>query len=487
MLPYDVAGNIRVVRVFWKSLRKIKKVTSYDPETGQENIDFYPENYVINENAGEKEEIFWINEPWEGTKIGNNIYVNIRPRLVRFNSLDNPSHCHFGIIGTIYNVNEGKPFSLVDMMKPYSYLYDAVSHKLVELIASNWGKIVEMDLAFKPKSWQVDKWILFARRNKILIKDSFNEGQKGAATGKLAAGLNNATKGVIDASWGQDIQYYITLLDTIDFRMSKLIGMTPQRMGQIQNRETLGGVERSQLQSSYTTDWLFQKHSDTIRRVKTGFLECAKCAFRGRTLKFKYILSDNSIRMMEIDGDEFAESDYGILVDQSNETQLLNSKLDTLAQAAMQTSAMDFASIMRLYSTRSLSEKIRIVEEAEKRMREYNERMQQTQLQQKQIEVQAAQQAKMQELQLKDEMNRRDNETSIQVAKINSEAEYMRLGIYQEQNDKEFLEEKAKIERDRLNEEIRQFDAELREKDKERRDNKEIQLQKIEATKKNKK
>ena len=36
MMPYDTAGNIRVIRTFWKSRRKIKKVKSYDPITGEE-------------------------------------------------------------------------------------------------------------------------------------------------------------------------------------------------------------------------------------------------------------------------------------------------------------------------------------------------------------------------------------------------------------------------------------------------------------------
>jgi hypothetical protein len=31
LLPYDMAGNLRVIRMYWKSRRKIKKVKSYDP------------------------------------------------------------------------------------------------------------------------------------------------------------------------------------------------------------------------------------------------------------------------------------------------------------------------------------------------------------------------------------------------------------------------------------------------------------------------
>lgn len=78
----DTYGNIRVLRVYWKSRRKIKKVKSYDPFTGEETYNFYPETYIVNKDMGEEETTYWINEAWEGTKIGKGIYVNMRPCLV---------------------------------------------------------------------------------------------------------------------------------------------------------------------------------------------------------------------------------------------------------------------------------------------------------------------------------------------------------------------------------------------------------------------
>ncbi len=147
LLPYDMNGNIRVLRVFWKSRRKIKKVKSYDPETGEEEFNFYPENYYCDPEKGEEEQTFWINEAWEGTKIANDIYVNMRPRPVQYNRLSNPSRCHFGIIGSIYNINGDVSFSMVDMMKPYSYLYDVIHDRLNKTLAKNMGKIIRMDFA----------------------------------------------------------------------------------------------------------------------------------------------------------------------------------------------------------------------------------------------------------------------------------------------------------------------------------------------------
>jgi len=125
---FDNNGNIRVVRTYWKSKRKIKKVKSYNPETGDEEFDFYPENYKCDKDLGQEEEIFWINEAWEGTKIGKEIYVNMRPRVVQFNRLS---------IGSIYNINDSRPFSLVDVMKPYQYLYNALHDRLNKAIAAN--------------------------------------------------------------------------------------------------------------------------------------------------------------------------------------------------------------------------------------------------------------------------------------------------------------------------------------------------------------
>ena len=146
LLPYDVAGNVRVLRVYWKSKRRIKKVKSYNPETGEEEYNLYPEDYVINKAMGEEESIMYINEAWEGTKIGSDIYVNMRPRPVQYNRLSNPSKCHFGIIGSVYNTNDSRPYSLVDIMKVYNYYYDMIFDKLSKILNRNWGKIVRLDL-----------------------------------------------------------------------------------------------------------------------------------------------------------------------------------------------------------------------------------------------------------------------------------------------------------------------------------------------------
>ena len=455
LLPFDMVGNIRVLRVYWKSRRRIKKVKSYDPETGEEIFNFYPETYVIDKDNGEEEQILYINEAWEATKIGEKIYVNMRPRVVQYNKLSSPSRCHFGIVGSIYNLNGNRPFSLVDMMKNYNYLYDVIHDRLNKFMAKNWGKILRLDIAKIPKGWNIEKWMYYAKANGLAVEDSFREGNIGAATGKLAGAMNNASSGIIDAEFGNSIQSQINLLEFIKMEMSDVAGISRQREGQISNRETVGGVERATLQSSHITEYLFIQHDDVKKRAFECFLETAKIALKGRSKKFQYILSDSSMRVMDIDGDEFAESDYGLLVDNGQGTQELSQKLDMLAQAALQNQTLSFSTIMKLYNSSSLAEKQRIVENDERKIQERNAQAQQQQLEVQQQEAQMKQEAEMAKMELEDTLNQRDNETKILVAQIAA-------SVKVNQGDTDGIQEPMSEEaREKLKEQIRQFNAKL--------------------------
>lgn len=451
LLPYDLAGNIRVLKVYWKSRRKIKKVKSYDPETGEEQFDFYPETYTCDKDKGEEEQIFWINEAWEGVKIGADIYVNMRPRLVQYNRLSNPSRCHFGIIGSIYSINGDVPFSLVDMVKPYAYLYDIIHDKLIKTLAKNKGRIIKLDFAKVPKGWDIDKWLYFIQVNGVAVEDSFKEGNIGMATGKLAGAMNNASSGVVDAGLGNDVQQLISILEYCNTKIGEILGISKQREGQISNRETVGGVERATLQSSHITEWLFFTHESVKKRVLECLLETAKIAMKGRPAKkFEYLMSDGSLQMVTIDGDEFAECDYGLVVDNSNGTQDLAQKLDVLAQAALQTQVLDFSTIMKLYTTSSIAEKQRMVEANERRKLEQIQQQQQQQMQLKQQQLQQQQQLGEQKLQQEYQMHTEDNETKILVAQINSVAEAQRLEMMNREEgvtaDQQFALEQQKLE-----------------------------------------
>lgn len=451
LLPYDMQGNIRVIRIFWKSYRKIKKIKFYDAD-GSTNYRFEPEDYLTKEEQGEEERILWINEAWEGTLIGEKVYVSMRRCPVQYNRLSNPSRCHFGIFGTIYNKNDDKPYSMVDKMKPYSYMYDIVHDRLNKLMDRNWGKIITLDLAMVPEEWEIDKWLYYAKVNGIAVKDSFKE----SAYGKPVGALNNNSTGVIDAELGNTIQWNITFLQFLKGEMSEAAGISPQREGQVANRETVGGVERATLQSSHITEWIFVGHEDLKKRVLEGVLEAAKIGMKGGSMKFPYLLSDGQQRIMDIDGDEFAECDYGLVVDNGHDTQKLNQQLETLAQAAIQNN-YSLSSVMRMFTSVSIMEKIRILQHEEKERNEQAQRMQEQEIQIKQQEIQQKQATEQARMEHEYRMNQENNDTKILVAEINSQAEADRLALMNGDNDG--VEEMSEEGRARIKEMARQFDA----------------------------
>lgn len=448
----DNFGNIRVIRVYWKSFRKILKVKSYNFETGEEEYDFYPETYIPNKDLGEEATPLWVNEAWEGTKIGDKIYVNMRPKVVQYNRLSNPSRCHFGIIGSVYNMGNGKPFSLVEIGKPYNYLYNATHDRLNKNLAASWGKIMKLDLALVPKGWEVDKWMYFAKANHIAVVDSFKEGNIGASMGKLAGGLNNQSSGVIDANQGDIIQNDINLLSFIKMEMSEAMGISPQREGQISNRETVGGVERSVLQSSNITEWLFAIHDDVKRRVLECFLETAKAALKGKSEKFQYILSDGSMKVIDIDGDEFAEADYGLVLDNADDTQNFVSKMEAYAQALIQNQMISTSTLLKLWNGSSISDISRSIEADEREFKEANAKSQEAQSQQFQADLEARSAIEQEKLRLQEEANIRDNETKLLI-------EQMKLQSYVDNESTGLEEDPAK--KDELLEKIRQHNDKM--------------------------
>lgn len=486
MQPYDAYGNIRVMRMFWKSRRRIKKVKMYDQQTGEEYFEFFSDSYVVNTALGEEEDDpMWINEAWEGTMIGGHIrsedtgdagknkyiLVNVRPRPVQYPDMDNPSKCSLGFVGTIYNLNEDKPYSMVDMMKPYSYLYDVIHYRLMDTLASVWGSLLDVDLATVPEEWKIEQWMYFARMNHIAVRDSLREGTKGTMAGKPVGALNNNSQRMISDTTGNYIQQLMDLAAYIKQEMGEMVGITRQREGQISNRETVGGVERSVLQSSYITERYFAMHNDTKRRELEVFLETAKIAARGRKISFRYKLSDGSWKLMEFDGDEFAENNYGILVDASSNIKNLDQKIEGAAQAYAQNQAIKLSALMKIWaSSSSLAEKIKVIEASEKEMLAERQQEQQMQLQQVQAQTQAQIAQRQAELQAQAAMNSENNETKILVAQIQADN---KLQVSQQSSGDDdgvptiSPEAKAKID-----EQIREFNLNLQQ------DNKKIAIQK---------
>ena len=467
----DGSGNIRVLRMFWRSMKKVIKVTYFD-EIGKKQIKFRAEDYIADKNMGEKIEVLWIPQWWKGVKIGEDTYLQIKPKEIQYNKLNEPSFNSCGIVGQVYNSGDEEAVTLVDRAKPFQYLYDISWYRVNEALSKYLGSIVELDLAKVPTGWSVTKWLYFARKSGISVVDSFKEGQKGMAKGKLAGAVGNTTGRVLEQKVGDFIQTHIEMMEFAKAQMDEITGVSRQRLGQVENRETVGGVERAVSQSNHITEELFTMHDYCKKRCFQMLIETAKIALKGQSVKFAYIGDDMTRQLAEIEGDEFAEEEYGLMVSNDDEINHMQQKLDGMVQMGLQNQMLSFSTAIKIYNSPSIREIQRMIEKDETQMKESQSKQAedqnkqaQAQMEQQALSEQQAQSLDLEKFNRTDETNRYIAELQADTQRINQENSDR--GVDNDDDDFAKFEAELGIKKESLSNDMKKHNDNMSRKDRE--------------------
>ena len=411
---FDTYGNVRVLKVCWRSRRKIGELTYFDEE-GQEQKDYVPEDYKPNKDLGEKVKWIWVNEWMEGTKIADHIYTVMRPVPYASKSLVNKSKGTPPYVGSVNSTNDYKVQSLMDIMKPLAYSYDIAYYKRELAIATYKGSFTALNSSLVPSGWDPKEWMRYVTINKFAWLDPTNEILKGPSQGKSAGAFNTLTAQQIQVGDPNEIGMYTNLMLDVESTLGKIAGVTGAREGQIESREAVNNVEREVAQTSHITEKWFAIDSNFRKRVLTKFLECCKYAYKINPKKGQFLLDDMGQEMVT-KFDEFVSSEYDIHVSNStNDTQLYND-LRALGQAAIQNGQATIADLVAISQSESVQEIARKLEESARKIKEDNEAMQEKQLAQQQ---QASQlQAQQADAQRQFEIKKHDDEIAVKREQI---------------------------------------------------------------------
>jgi hypothetical protein len=403
---YGHQVGIPVTTVVWRSLTKIGFVT-YKDEMGEEQTSMVNDEFKLSPElkaAGATLEWEWKTEVWKGTRIGRDIYIDIAP-------LPNQVDDKLPYVGSIYNNLNSIATSLVDYMKPHQYLYNIVWYRLELELAKAKGKKFIMDMAQLPKSqgWSTEKWMYYFDNLGVAWINSLEEGSEGIGNNVAKFNQFNA----VDMTLSQSVQQYLGILSKLEDMVGELVGVTRQREGQVSSQETVGGTERSIVQSSLITEPLFIKHNQVKQRVITHMLEVAKlCYMDGGKIEF---LDDEFLRtVIEIDGDLLNDSDYGIFVTDAQTEQAVFDKLQGVAQQALQAQAITMSELITVFKSKSLSEVENVIKQGEQRREQQAQQQSQTdqQTQQQMQQMKDAAQDKQNAWQA--DQNDKDRETRIE-------------------------------------------------------------------------
>lgn len=417
--------NINVWHCCWKSFKKIKYVTFQD-ENGDAQIEIVDEFYKpVGTEIGIDED--WIVEVWEGYRAGSDLYFGIQPVAYQHISIDQPDSQKLPYCGAIYSNTNSKPRSLVSILKPLQYMYIVLWYRLELAIARDKGKVINMDITQIPKSMNItpDRWMHYLSSVGVNFINPYENqwGIPGREGGKPAT-FNQITS--LDLTMSNVIAEYIQLMDKIEQLAGTITGITEQRQGAISTSELVGNVERSVLQSSHITEPLFWVHNQCKKHVLTMLLNTAKGVWEESGKKKLQYVFDNGERAFLAITKEFYYEDMDVFVSDTSKDAENIAKLQQLIQPAMQNGAslLEAAEVLTNDNFNIIKQKLKDMQDRQDQLLQQQQEAQQQQAMQLQ---QMQNEAKEQELMLKEaEMDLQrykidaDNQTKIAVAEIST-------------------------------------------------------------------
>jgi hypothetical protein len=360
-----------VVRAYWISKKKVGKVVYLD-ELGNEQSMLVDENYKSGTIPTQQSlEWGWINEWYQGIKIGPDIY-HVKP----FKLLN---YCP--IIGTTFEVKNTEARSLVDLMKPFQVLYNVCMNQLYKLLEKEVGKVYLTSIRHVPipkdgdAQDALDVWEMEARNRGVVFIDDSPENLKSPSS------FNQFRD--IDLTRTQEIQSRYTLAQQLKNECWELIGITRQRLGSVQASESATGTNTAVQQSYAQTEPLFVAHEYVLGQLYQAIIDAALyIESKKPESTISYITNTGESAFVKVNGSDLKFRDLKVfLTNRPEDTQVFN-EIRQLSQAVLQNGGSLY-DIIELYSTKSVRE----MKKTFKELKERQEQLQNQQLQQKQQEL----------------------------------------------------------------------------------------------------
>ena len=442
---------LRVTSVYWKSQRMIGHLTKIDPETGMKMQEVISEDYVITippvydtaimreKNAetlkeGEHIQWIWINQVWGGLKVGPNrpsfygnadymgiqpIYLNIGPVKFQFKGDFTLYGCKLPVEGSVFTDRNSRSMSLVDKMKPFQIGYNLVNNQIADILVDELGTVIMLDQNALPKHSAGEDWGKNNYAKAYVAMKDFQMLPLDTSITNTENPLAFQHYQVLNLEQTQRMMSRIQLGTYFKNQAYEVIGITPQRMGQVNSQETATGIEQSVNASYSQTEMYFVQHSEhlmpRVHQMRTDLAQFYNS--RRPSTRLSYMTSKDEKVNFEINGTELLSRDLNVFVSTKiNHKQVM----EQIKQMAIQNntagaSIYDLASIVKAESMAEVTHAMKSIEQKTNAQRQEQQQHEQ-QMQQQQLKAQQAAQEAKQRFEAEQAML--DRQTQIQVAEI---------------------------------------------------------------------
>ena len=383
-----------VVRSYWLSKKKIGKLIYMD-EMGNEQSTLVDESYKSGTIPTQQSlEWGWINQWYQGTKVGPDIY-HIKPYKLL-------NYCP--IIGITYEVKNTESKSLVDLMKPFQVIYNVCMNQLYKLLEKEVGKVYLTSIRHVPipkdgdAQDALDVWEMEARNRGVVFIDDSPENLKSPSS------FNQHRE--IDLTRTQEIQSRYNLAQQIKAECWELIGMSRQRMGSVSASESATGTNVAIQQSYSQTEPLFVAHEYVMGQLYQAIIDASLYVESAKPQStLSYITSEGESAFVQVNGSDLKFRDLKVfLTNRPEDTQMFN-ELRQLAQPLMQNGGSLY-DVIELYSSKSMRQMKKVF----KTLRDQQIAMEQQKAQQEQQRIE--QQGQIAEAQMAQAQSMKDQDVA---------------------------------------------------------------------------
>ena len=453
---YGHTNLIRVTTIYWKSQRKLFHLTKID-EDGATVQDIVDESYPVTQKPiydttfyktktkdnlifGEHLDPIWINEVWGGVKIGPNrpnswmqdpteinpIYLGVNTnkpgRLpFQFKGDNNVYGCKLPVEGSIFTDRNVKSMSLVDLAKPFQVGYNLVNNQISDILVDELGTVILLDQNSIPKSSMGESWgknnlskAFVAMKNfQILPLDTTLANTEGA--------MQNMQYTQLNMEQTARLRSRIDLANYFKQATFEVVGITPQRLGEISASESATGTQQATNGSFAQTEQLFIQHSDWLmKRVHQMRTDLAQYYNSTKpSIRLQYITNTDERVNFEMTGTDLLTRDMNVFVMTDASSRDL---LEKMRQLAMQnnTAGASINDLGQILRAESIAELDLVLKKAEAKQQAQIQAQQQHEKELEDQRIQAAKEQFEEEQARIDEREKRHNQMMVEVAEIKS-------------------------------------------------------------------
>ena len=392
----------------------------------------------------------FIQNRYEGVRIGNSIYIPTgkSPNIIRTH--DAPRHCKLSIGGLFMMNRDNLPTSLVLQCTTLQDRYD-VTIFLRDNLLANSGTVGDwLDVSMLPSflgtdmTERIQKWIAYKKGGTALV-DSSQEGR----------GFNNNTfmSGFDDATKVQAIQAFELVLERIENQVTSITGVFRERLNGITQRDAVSNIEAGAKNSFTITKPFYQQMDTLVTDILIDCVDVAKIVWKNG-LTGSIVLGDHLQKVFTILPEYFTFTDYDIHIISS--TQILKD-LEQLRQTVVQmiqAQMLEPDMAAEAIACRSITElKQKLKKGWAKKKAETNQINQlQQQLQEAQQQIQQLQQQNQQMSQKLESLN--EQKLQLEQSKLETDKE---IRWYQAQTDRTYKENQAEVDKQKVKIELGQL------------------------------